>query len=226
MSIESVMPSYHLILRRPLLPPSIFPSIRVFSNESVLHQAQIILSNSRASPPGTLSTKNPPGGLLTKAAGPHSPTELQAPRREAPGLAEEGQGGVQGTPGTPGPPELTTGPQPLGESTTDVCANPTAPDYRQDPPLSPQNSVSLADMNKDTSFQDSNTPPKVTFADGAPCQDFTALGLPVLAYENASYAKNSKQTLQIQCSGQKGSRAVRTMRGWCGAPALCHGLWK
>ena len=37
MSIESVMPSYHLILCRPLLlPPSIFPSIRVFSNESVL----------------------------------------------------------------------------------------------------------------------------------------------------------------------------------------------
>ena len=37
MSIESVMPSNHLILHRPLLlPPSIFPSIRVFSNESVL----------------------------------------------------------------------------------------------------------------------------------------------------------------------------------------------
>ena len=37
MSIESVMPSNHLILRRPLLlPPSIFASIRVFSNESVL----------------------------------------------------------------------------------------------------------------------------------------------------------------------------------------------
>ena len=35
MSIESVMPSNHLILCRPLLP-SIFPSIRVFSNESVL----------------------------------------------------------------------------------------------------------------------------------------------------------------------------------------------
>ena len=36
--IESVMPSNHLILCRPLLlPPSIFPSIRVFSNESVLH---------------------------------------------------------------------------------------------------------------------------------------------------------------------------------------------
>ena len=37
MSIESVMPSYHLILYHPLiLPSSIFPSIRVFSNESVL----------------------------------------------------------------------------------------------------------------------------------------------------------------------------------------------
>ena len=33
---SSVMPSNHLILCRPLLPPSIFPSIRVFSNESVL----------------------------------------------------------------------------------------------------------------------------------------------------------------------------------------------
>ena len=37
MSIESVMPSRHLILCHPLLPPSIFPSIRVFSKESVLH---------------------------------------------------------------------------------------------------------------------------------------------------------------------------------------------
>ena len=36
MSIESVMPSNHLILCRPLLLPSIFPSIRVFSSESVL----------------------------------------------------------------------------------------------------------------------------------------------------------------------------------------------
>ena len=35
-SIESVMPSNHLILCRPLLLPSIFPSIRIFSNESVL----------------------------------------------------------------------------------------------------------------------------------------------------------------------------------------------
>ena len=38
MFIESVLSSNHLILCRPLLlPPSIFPSIRVFSNESVLH---------------------------------------------------------------------------------------------------------------------------------------------------------------------------------------------
>ena len=38
MSIESVMPYNHLILCHPLLLlPSIFPSIRVFSNESVLH---------------------------------------------------------------------------------------------------------------------------------------------------------------------------------------------
>ena len=36
MSIELVIPSSHLILCRPLLPPSIFPSIRVFSSESVL----------------------------------------------------------------------------------------------------------------------------------------------------------------------------------------------
>ena len=38
MSIESVIPSNHLILCRPLLLlPSIFPSIRVFSNQSLLH---------------------------------------------------------------------------------------------------------------------------------------------------------------------------------------------
>ena len=37
MSIESVMPSNHLIFFRPLLPLSIFPSIGVFSNESVLY---------------------------------------------------------------------------------------------------------------------------------------------------------------------------------------------
>ena len=37
MSIKSVMPSNHLILCHPLLLPSIFPSIRIFSNESVPH---------------------------------------------------------------------------------------------------------------------------------------------------------------------------------------------
>ena len=36
MSIESVMPSNHLVLCRPLLLPSIFPSIRVFSSELAL----------------------------------------------------------------------------------------------------------------------------------------------------------------------------------------------
>ena len=37
-SVESVMPSSHLILCRPLLPPApISPSIKVFSNESTLH---------------------------------------------------------------------------------------------------------------------------------------------------------------------------------------------
>ena len=38
MSIEPVMPSNHTVLCRPLLvPPSIFPSIRIFSNELTLH---------------------------------------------------------------------------------------------------------------------------------------------------------------------------------------------
>ena len=37
MSIELVMPSNHLILCCPFLLPSIFPSSRVFSNESALH---------------------------------------------------------------------------------------------------------------------------------------------------------------------------------------------
>ena len=37
MSIESVMPSNHLILCHPLLLPSVFSSIRVFSDEQVLH---------------------------------------------------------------------------------------------------------------------------------------------------------------------------------------------
>ena len=37
MFIESVMPSNHLVLCHPLLLPSVFPSIRVFSSESALH---------------------------------------------------------------------------------------------------------------------------------------------------------------------------------------------
>ena len=37
MSIESVTPSNYLVLCRPLLQPSVFPSIRVFSKESALH---------------------------------------------------------------------------------------------------------------------------------------------------------------------------------------------
>ena len=37
MSMESVMSSNHLIICLPLLLPSILPSIRVFSNESLLH---------------------------------------------------------------------------------------------------------------------------------------------------------------------------------------------
>ena len=50
MSIESVISSNHLILCRPLLlPPSIFPSIRVFSNESVLHIGQWIEVSASAS---------------------------------------------------------------------------------------------------------------------------------------------------------------------------------
>ena len=40
MSIESVMPSNHILCRSLLFLPSIFPSIRVFSNESALHIRQ------------------------------------------------------------------------------------------------------------------------------------------------------------------------------------------
>ena len=43
MSIESVMPSSHLILCCPLLLPPILPSIRVFSNESTIHYHLLIL---------------------------------------------------------------------------------------------------------------------------------------------------------------------------------------
>ena len=44
MSIESVMPSNHLVLCRPLLLPLIFPSIRVFSRVSSSHQVAKALS--------------------------------------------------------------------------------------------------------------------------------------------------------------------------------------
>ena len=46
MFIELVMPSNHLILCHPLLSPSIFPRIRVFSNESFLHIRWPILGRS------------------------------------------------------------------------------------------------------------------------------------------------------------------------------------
>ena len=46
MSIESVMPSNHLILCRPLLlPASVFPSISVFSNDSVFSQLSVQFSS-------------------------------------------------------------------------------------------------------------------------------------------------------------------------------------
>ena len=59
-SIESVVPSKHLILCRPiLLPPSIFPSIRVFSNESVLHNRwpNLVATNLKNNPKMSSHTK-------------------------------------------------------------------------------------------------------------------------------------------------------------------------
>ena len=62
MSIESVIPSSHLILCRPLLlPPSIFPSIRVFSNDSVLH----IRWPKYCSFSFNISPSNEPSGLIS-----------------------------------------------------------------------------------------------------------------------------------------------------------------
>ena len=49
MSIQLVMPSNHLILCHLLLLPSIFPSIRVFSNESALNKSLLLLLLSRFS---------------------------------------------------------------------------------------------------------------------------------------------------------------------------------
>ena len=70
MSIESVMPSNHLILCRPLLLLlSIFPSIRVFSNESALHiRASLIACN--AGDPGSIpgSGKSPGEVIATHSS--------------------------------------------------------------------------------------------------------------------------------------------------------------
>ena len=72
MSIELVMPSNHLILCRPLLlPPPIFPSIRVFSNESALRirwpkywsfSFSISLSNQHS---GLISFRRPVGSTCS-----------------------------------------------------------------------------------------------------------------------------------------------------------------
>ena len=57
MSIESVMPSNHLILCRPLLLlPSIFPSIRVFSSESALHIKASLIVQLVKNPPAMEET--------------------------------------------------------------------------------------------------------------------------------------------------------------------------
>ena len=62
MSIESVMPSNPLILHCPLLlPPSIFPSIRVFSSESVLHIRWLMWKNWSFS----ISPSNEYSGLIS-----------------------------------------------------------------------------------------------------------------------------------------------------------------
>ena len=62
MSIESVMPSKHLILCHPLLLPcSIFPSIRVFSNESVLPSGSESTGVSASVPPVNTQDWSPLG---------------------------------------------------------------------------------------------------------------------------------------------------------------------
>ena len=61
MSIELVMPSNHLILCHPcLLLPSIFPSIRVFSNESALRISEGMHSSRLTRPQSPLFTFMPP----------------------------------------------------------------------------------------------------------------------------------------------------------------------
>ena len=78
MSIESVMPSSHLILcRLLLLPPSIFPSIRVFSSESFASDGQSIgVSASASALPMNIQDWSPLGltGWISKGLSESSPT--------------------------------------------------------------------------------------------------------------------------------------------------------
>ena len=59
MSIEALIPSNHLILCRPLLLASVFPSIRIFSNESALHIQSIGASVSVSVLPMNIQGWNP-----------------------------------------------------------------------------------------------------------------------------------------------------------------------
>ena len=72
MSIESVMPSNHLILCTLLLLPSIFPSIRVFSNESVLHikvKSKYWSFSFSISPSNEISFRNQTGWISLQSKG-------------------------------------------------------------------------------------------------------------------------------------------------------------
>ena len=63
MSIKFVMPSNHLIqCRHLLLLPSVFPSIRVFSNESVLHQVARVFGEGNGNPLQCSCLENPRDG--------------------------------------------------------------------------------------------------------------------------------------------------------------------
>ena len=78
MCIKSVMPSNHLILCRPLLlPPSIFPIIRVISNESVLCiRCQIIAVSASASVlPMNTQDGFPLGGMVGSPCSPRDSQE-------------------------------------------------------------------------------------------------------------------------------------------------------
>ena len=87
MSIESVMPPDHLILCHPLLLPSIFPSIRIFSNELALH---IRWPNTGTSASASILPMNiqggfPLGGLISlRSRYAHSQALFQKPCRWGP----------------------------------------------------------------------------------------------------------------------------------------------